>query len=356
MDLIRDTQQIILNIPEALSIYKSEDIVILDIETTGLHRLYSNVILIGLIVFTESEAEIIQLFANNPDEELEILLSLKEIIETKSLFLTYNGQAFDIPYLNEKYKQHEIDFQIPIYKSFDILRLIRKNKSNLKLDNYKLKSIEAFLGIAREDTISGKESIELYKEYVNTKSIDLKNKILLHNFDDILNIIDLMKIFIYCSKNSVYEEIKYPIGVDVKAMTSHEREYLNSTYRGLNIESNIILFMDEVRFNDLEIEVDFYAPDFSYYDFAYQGFGMSLEFDSLSSRLIFRCPILNFELDSSIYTFIDIDSIYGQGYFNNMNMEEKLNLNFSINKILNYEAIIDFINKHFSKIMYVVSK
>ena len=71
------------------------------------------------------------------------------------------------------------------YNNIDILKLIKPFKEKLSLSDCKLKTIEKYLGIYREDTISGKESVDLYKDYTLNQDINLKEKILLHNYEDI---------------------------------------------------------------------------------------------------------------------------------------------------------------------------
>ena len=76
---------------------------------------------------------------------------------------------------NSKIKDNDID----------ILKIIKPFKEKLSLPDFKLKTIEKYLGIYREDTISGKESVQLYNEYVSSNCNKLKDKILLHNYEDI---------------------------------------------------------------------------------------------------------------------------------------------------------------------------
>lgn len=157
---------------------------ILDIETTGLSPTYTEVILVGIIYHKEDQWHLTQLYCDHRSEEKELLLALKTYIDDH-MMITYNGHAFDIPYLNKRFKAHDIDYSIDLHKNFDLYRVIRASKKALGLDNYKLKSIEEYLGIYREDQISGKESVDLYNQYELEASLDLRDKILLHNSDDI---------------------------------------------------------------------------------------------------------------------------------------------------------------------------
>ena len=157
---------------------------VFDIETTGLNSNYCKVILIGILFNQDNKTVIKQYFANTEDDEKELLLSFINDIKNYKNHITFNGLTFDIPFLNTRLKKHNIDFSLSKNDDIDILKLIRPFKEKLSLSDCKLKTIEKYLGIYREDTISGKESIDLYKEYSVSQDIDLKEKILLHNYED----------------------------------------------------------------------------------------------------------------------------------------------------------------------------
>lgn len=134
------------------------------------------------------------MFCDHPAEESELLIKLIDYIHRDSILVTYNGHAFDLPFLNKRYIHHGIDFQCDLYKNFDLYRVVRASKKALGLDNYKLKTIELYLNIERQDQISGKESVDLYYQYVEYPTKDLRDIILLHNYDDIKYMIPTLRI------------------------------------------------------------------------------------------------------------------------------------------------------------------
>ena len=137
-------------------------------------------------MFNQNNKTIIkQFFANTEDDEKELLLSFVDNIKNYKNHITFNGLTFDIPFLNARLKKHNIDFSICKNNDIDILKLIKPFKEKLSLSDCKLKTIEKYLGIYRKDTISGKESVDLYKDYTLNQDINLKEKILLHNYEDI---------------------------------------------------------------------------------------------------------------------------------------------------------------------------
>ncbi len=187
-------------IPEKLYISKVFDeymghlnCVFLDIETTGINPEINKVILVGLIIIKNNALTSKQLFAEKKEDEKHLLSRLSEILDESDIIINYNGNSFDIPFLNKRFEKNGIFFSIPKHVSFDLYRII-KNYGYVKLNDYKLKTIEKFLGINRTDTISGKDSITLYNKYLNTKNPIYKEKICLHNYEDIYSLTKVLPI------------------------------------------------------------------------------------------------------------------------------------------------------------------
>lgn len=177
---------------------------VFDIETTGLNSKYCKVILIGILYIKDNKTIIKQFFANSQESEKEILLEFLSHIKDFEYHITFNGITFDIPFLNYRLKKYDIAYEIAKSNDIDILRLVRPYKETLSLSDCKLKTIEKYLGIERDDTISGKESVELYKEFENTQDTKLKEKILLHNYDDIFYLGHIFKI-----RDIIYDKLDY---------------------------------------------------------------------------------------------------------------------------------------------------
>jgi uncharacterized protein len=186
MQIITKTLDNLINIPKNHYVF--------DIETTGLSPKYSKVILIGILYTSDNKTIIKQYFASSEEKEKDLLLNFIKDIKNFDSHITFNGISFDIPFLNSRFEKHNIDYFIDKTKDIDILRLIKPYKEKLSLSDCKLKTIEKYLGIEREDTISGKESVKLYKEFTLTQDEFLKEKILLHNYEDIYYLGEIFKI------------------------------------------------------------------------------------------------------------------------------------------------------------------
>ncbi|AFS77951.1 exonuclease-like protein [Gottschalkia acidurici 9a] len=182
----------------------------LDIETTGLSSRYNHIILIGMLCVENHNVYITQLFAESTSEEKELLVSLTELLNNFEHIITYNGSTFDIPFIKNRLTYHNIDSNISMINHLDILKLVRKNKTMLGLSDCKLKTVEKSLGIFRKDTISGKESVELYKVYTTSKNPSIRKTILNHNYDDIFYLPKLLTIYdIIDAKNNLELELSF---------------------------------------------------------------------------------------------------------------------------------------------------
>ena len=172
--------------------FNLEDVVFFDIETTGLSRIYNYIYLIGLVKFNETTGfQLIQYFSSDISEEKELLEKFINEVKDKKL-ITYNGESFDIPFVNTRAEKYSIK---PLSNnSFDLMKYVKKNNDFLGLSNFKLKTLECFLGIFREDVHTGKDCIDFYKTYQNLPNDLLLEKILKHNFDDIYYMPKLLEI------------------------------------------------------------------------------------------------------------------------------------------------------------------
>ena len=174
-----------------------------DIETTGLGH-YNKIIIIGITKLKNlNEIEIIQFFDETGNCEKELLDHFIEYIKSFSRLrlISFNGDAFDIPFVNARLRHHKINFQIDKSINVDLLKIARKYKHIFQSDKLNLKTLEKHYGIDREDLISGAESIILYNTYLRDKTESLKLKILQHNFDDLKNMVPLIKIMDNLNEN-----------------------------------------------------------------------------------------------------------------------------------------------------------
>lgn len=251
MEVIKHTLDEQFNIPEALInkiLYKK--VCFVDIETTGFSRKFNHIILIGLLYINNLKTEVIQLFADNEKDEEKLLSEFVKFISDFEVIFTFNGDAFDIPFINSRLSYYNIDYEIDKSLSIDILKVIRNKRNILGLEKYNLKTIEKLLEINREDTISGKESVELYYEYAKTKNNQIKDIILKHNYEDIYNLPKILKIFDFIDdKSRINFSTKY---LNYSIEIAIEVDSIKRNGNIMNVEglTNTLNLSDEMHYGD----------------------------------------------------------------------------------------------------------
>lgn len=252
--------------------FNRQNVCFIDIETTGLSSKFNSIYLIGIMYYNIEEKMwyLIQSFAESLDEEKELLISFINLISNFDKVVTYNGDTFDIPFINNRLKHYNIEYQISLENSFDLYKYIRENRNYLDLENLKLKTIEKRLGIYREDLYSGKDCIKFYRDYVKTKNKEFKDIILKHNYDDlyylifileILDIIDDVKLIQINSNNNQFD-----LKIE-KINNSGDLFIVNGSFKGDIIiqyyDNNYSVILNEDKTFEISIEykVGLVAPD-----------------------------------------------------------------------------------------------
>ncbi|MGN1160155.1 MAG: ribonuclease H-like domain-containing protein [Lachnospiraceae bacterium] len=198
-----------------------EKILFLDIETTGFTARSSYLYLIGCIYYKDGAFHLIQWFADRYEEETEVLRAFFDFVKNFECLIHYNGNHFDIPYLEQKAAQYEMHAALSSMEGVDIYRRIATLKDFLRLSNAKQKTVEYFLGIARQDLFNGGELIGVYHDYVRQPADSALDMLLLHNADDIQGMVRLLPILAYAD---LYHE-----GVRVtKVNANYYRDFQNA--------------------------------------------------------------------------------------------------------------------------------
>ncbi|SFG06350.1 ribonuclease H-like domain-containing protein [Oribacterium sp. WCC10] len=174
----------------------AEDIMFFDIETTGLSSWKSGLYLIGLLTYDDGW-KIIQYFCEDVSDEPTVLENFFTLLSSKRVLISFNGDGFDIPFLSHMVEQYGLPYSFDNVESFDILKKIRPLKKLLNLENMKLKTCEKFLGIYREDMFSGGDLINVYFRWQEDRSKEKLECLLLHNFEDIENMPNVLPILNY---------------------------------------------------------------------------------------------------------------------------------------------------------------
>lgn len=162
-----------------------EDFIFLDIETLGFFNV--PIILLGVAEVSGNEISVNQYLSRSIGEENAVLDAFLSHVKLDSVFVTFNGQTFDIPYIVNRMKY--FNFKTNLNKPhFDMLHFSRRTWKD-ELSNCKLTTLENHLfGIEREDDVPSGLVPDFYKTYIKTQNIGPLVPIIEHNKQDIITL------------------------------------------------------------------------------------------------------------------------------------------------------------------------
>lgn len=187
-------------IPEAhLLPFNGNSAIFFDIETTGFTAGKNSIYLIGCCLYENQRWQVIQWMAENqpPDEQTAVLEAFLDCISHCKNLVSFNGATFDLPFIEKSCAHFKIPCDFSNINHYDIYKAVRPLKKLLGMKSLKLKAIEQFLGIFREDQYSGGALIPIYETYIKSQSQKLLSLLLLHNFEDIKDMLHILPILNY---------------------------------------------------------------------------------------------------------------------------------------------------------------
>ncbi|SDA42556.1 hypothetical protein SAMN02910275_00368 [Butyrivibrio sp. INlla18] len=194
--LVFPDEHIIYTLPKLLDC-APEDIFFIDIETTGLSPKSSDIYLIGVAYYDKHNWHICQFFAENSSQEEEVLKAFSSFVKSFKIAIHFNGDRFDIPFIQNKLEKYGLEDPFASMSSLDIYKEIKDYKRQLGLLDCKQKTIELYLGIQREDKYDGGKLIPIYKQYTKSKDSELLKLLMLHNFEDVKGMFELLPMLRY---------------------------------------------------------------------------------------------------------------------------------------------------------------
>ncbi|SEF48640.1 hypothetical protein SAMN04487934_101312 [Eubacterium ruminantium] len=181
--------------------FNPEEVLMFDIETTGLSASSSFVYIIGINYYKNGEWHITLLFNDDGRSEPEIIETFMRLLPEYKYLIEFNGDTFDVPFVKKRleYINTRLNRNIPdnFYRvhQLDLYKIIRPYKAALGLSNLKQKTIERFVGIDRIDQMNGGELINVYFDYLSSRSERDRSLLLQHNRDDMDGMFCLIDIF-----------------------------------------------------------------------------------------------------------------------------------------------------------------
>lgn len=203
--------------------YNPTDLFFFDTETTGLGGGAGNTIfLLGYAFIDQNEVIVKQHLLPDPSGEIPLYDSFLKSVDYTTL-VTYNGKAFDWPQVKTRHtliREHVP--KLPSFGHFDLLHAARRLWKD-ELPSVKLSIVETeILGIKRKDDVPGYLAPIIYFDFVRTKTMDGMMKVMEHNEDDVLSLLNL------------YTHISFQLlGLD-KNQSDREKLAVGKWYSSLN--------------------------------------------------------------------------------------------------------------------------
>lgn len=159
-----------------------------DIETTGLSRNSTFSYLIGAVIYETDQWVLYQWMAENGGEEIELLKVFSGFAQNCTCTIQYNGNSFDQPYLEARYRVHHLESPFQSLPSLDLFLSLKPLKSLLKLPRMRQPDLEAFLGLSHRKYCDGGECIGHYKNYCKKRGDADRVIVLGHNEEDMMGL------------------------------------------------------------------------------------------------------------------------------------------------------------------------
>lgn len=181
----------------ALSLMDADprECVFFDIETTGFQPAFTRVYLIGAAFQTKKGWRVTQWMIEDPSEEDMLLRIFTAFLKPYRTLIHFNGNQFDIPYLQKKYEAVGLPCPFTKLTPIDIFRDLSPWRSLLGLTHMNQKALEAFLGMTREDQLGGGELIPVFRRFCRSADAQDQHLLLLHNLEDVKGMLRLTDLY-----------------------------------------------------------------------------------------------------------------------------------------------------------------
>ncbi len=178
---------------EALIKAPAGSVAYLDLETTGLRN--TPLFLIGLMYSEGEELILDQLFARDYTEEVAVLSFVSQLLDSREVLVTFNGNTFDVPFLADRMTYHNLPMVMP--RSHVDLLPVSRSLMKGRTPNNRLQTLERFvLGRKRTGDIPGSEIPGAYHEFVRTRDARQMAAVIHHNRLDLLSMMELITVYL----------------------------------------------------------------------------------------------------------------------------------------------------------------
>ena len=167
---------------QASAFHTPDQLLFVDLETLGLFA--SPIIVIGAAEVVDGTLTVRQYVARDVGEEPAALEALLSHVDASTALVTFNGRAFDVPFLEQRLAYYRIHGDLQ-RAHFDVLQLARRRWRGLTPD-FKLASLEKHVLGARQSDIPSALVPEFYETYLRTQNAGPLVAIIEHNRQDLV--------------------------------------------------------------------------------------------------------------------------------------------------------------------------
>ena len=183
-----------------------EDLLILDLETTGLRRGGGMLAFLTGVGYFEGDTYVVeQFFLPEPEAEFKVFDLILDRLNRKPVLVTFNGKTFDLPVLESRFLHNRLYVDLRSRPHIDLLHLARRLWKK-KVPSCALESLEYYiLGHIRdaELDIEGELIPQTYFQFLINGDPELLRRIFLHNQTDVLHTASLLAL--------ICAQIDYPL-------------------------------------------------------------------------------------------------------------------------------------------------
>lgn len=278
-----------------LSLYSRQNILFFDIETSGFDKLNHQIICIGLMVY-DGSWQLKQFWATTLQEEKVLLSAFLHCYRPDHLYITFNGNSFDFPFLKQRLQHHFPDTAVPVFAHLDFLSLGRTYAKNKGLKSYGLKHLESIFGFERKDDFPGQDIVQGFLDPGMRSSNVYREAVLKHNALDVY-----YSAHVFCTLSHQYPSLLSTL------LPIHLQMAQYTLVLKLNIKRQHCTLVGEID-PPLSIEVLQHGP-----------YAVHI----CNNRVQIQFPLISGKRDQTDYVRLDWDLIQHHGAFNTLSLNEK---------------------------------
>lgn len=191
-------QEISKHLPEN-DFCETQDLLILHIETTSLRPQTGKVYLIGCLYYRNDTWNQIQWFDESGLEEAAVLSSFQIFAKDFRCILTYGGNRFDIPFLEERLQACGLPPMDAMPVHIDLYPDIKPYRNAAGLSDLRLETLVRAFGRNMSPRISGREKIRKYHQYLANPVPEFLNLLQTQNVETLNGIRTVIPVILFSS-------------------------------------------------------------------------------------------------------------------------------------------------------------